>query len=371
VITLLAALAALMAGLLGGWLLSRRFLRSSRDRQGPGRAQLLRWLDVAPSGWLVVDAADTVQLTNARAERLLQSPGAALMRQPPLERICAEPRLRELIQVARRRGRPQRIEWELGDQDLELFAHPGEEGWVAVMLLNRRSLEAQLEQQARWVGDVAHELKTPITALLLVGDSLAAQVNSRNAVLVERLQRELRRLQELVSDLLELSRLENTLPGQGMRPQPLPLAELVEQVWQGLRPLAEQREVRLVVEELADGAVTALADPSRLHRALLNLLDNAMRFSPEGGAVEVQLRSGPTWSLVSVRDHGPGLSEEDLEHLFERFYRGDRARARSPRGGSGLGLAIVQQIAHAHGGRVQAANHPEGGALLELLLPLG
>ena len=72
-----------------------------------------------------------------------------------------------------------------------------------------------------------------------------------------------------------------------------------------------------------------------------------------------------------MRDHGPGLSDEDLDHLFERFYRGDPARARSPRGGSGLGLSIVQQIAHAHGGRVQAANHPEGGALLELLLPRG
>ncbi|MFN9938004.1 MAG: sensor histidine kinase, partial [bacterium] len=79
---------------------------------------------------------------------------------------------------------------------------------------------------------MAHELKTPITALLLVGDSLAAQVNSRNAVLVERLQRELTRLQELVSDLLELSRLENALPGQGMRPEPIGLARLVEQVWQ-------------------------------------------------------------------------------------------------------------------------------------------
>jgi two-component system phosphate regulon sensor histidine kinase PhoR len=142
-------------------------------------------------------------------------------------------------------------------------------------------------------------------------------------------------------------------------------------VWQGLRPLAEQRGVRLAVEELAERPVTALADASRLHRALLNLLDNAVRFSPDSGTVQVRLRAGSTWCLLSVRDHGPGLSEEDLDHLFERFYRGDRARARSPRGGSGLGLAIVQQIAHAHGGRVQAANHPEGGALLELLLPLG
>jgi two-component system phosphate regulon sensor histidine kinase PhoR len=242
---------------------------------------------------------------------------------------------------------------------------------VALVLQNRRSLEAQLEQQARWVGDVAHELKTPLTALLLVGDSLAAQVNSANAVLVERLQRELRRLQELVSDLLELSRLENSLPDEKGRRRPVWLAELVEQVWQGLRPIAEPRGIHLELDLPDEAPVKVMADPSRLHRALLNLLDNAVRFSPPDAPVQVQLRSGPSWCVLGVRDHGPGLSDEDLGHLFERFYRGDPSRARSQRGGSGLGLAIVQQIAHTHGGRVQASNHPEGGAQLELLLPLG
>jgi two-component system phosphate regulon sensor histidine kinase PhoR len=360
-----------LAGLLTGWFLSRRLSRLGRSVQGPGRSQLLRWLDAAPTGWLVVDGRDMVQLTNARAERLLQSPGAALMRQPPLERICAAVELRELIQLARRRGFPQRLDWQLGDQDLELFAHPGEAGWVAVVLQNRRSLEAQLEQQARWVGDVAHELKTPLTALLLVGDSLAAQVNSANVVLVERLQRELRRLQELVSDLLELSRLENSLLDEQGRRRPVWLAELVEQVWQGLRPIAEPRGIHLELDLPQEGPVMVLGDASRLHRALLNLFDNALRFSPANAPIQVRLRSGPSWCLLSVRDRGPGLSDDDLEHLFERFYRGDPARARSQRGGSGLGLAIVQQIAHTHGGRVQAANHPEGGAQLELLLPLG
>ena len=82
----------------------------------------------------------------------------------------------------------------------------------------------------------------------------------------------------------------------------------------------------------------------------------------------LRLRSG--WCRLSVRDEGPGLSEEDSRRLFERFYRGDPSRARSQQGGTGLGLAIVQQIAHAHGGRIRAADHPQGGALLELLLPL-
>jgi two-component system phosphate regulon sensor histidine kinase PhoR len=83
----------------------------------------------------------------------------------------------------------------------------------------------------------------------------------------------------------------------------------------------------------------------------------------------VGLEATAGWCLLSVRDEGPGLSEEDLEHMFERFYRGDPSRVRSDRSGSGLGLAIVQQIAITHGGRIQAANHPAGGAVMELLLP--
>lgn len=367
----MAIFLALLIGALGGWAIGQRHaLRLSRAH-AIERNRLLGWFDAAPVGWLLLDPLNGVQLINARADQLLGSSGAALPVGQPLARICSAPELEGLIEDTRLRNRPQRLAWPRSDQELELLTLPGRDHWVSVVIQSRRSLEAQLDQQERWVSDVAHELRTPLTALLLVGDSLAAQVNSRNAVLVERLQRELTRLQELVSDLLELSRLENALPGQGMRPEPIGLAGLVEQVWQGIRPLAEQRGVRLVLEERAEPPVTVRADVSRLHRALLNLFDNAVRFSPDGATVEVQLRSGASWCLLSVRDRGPGLSDEDLDHLFERFYRGDRARARSPRGGSGLGLAIVQQIAHAHGGRVQASNHPEGGALLELLLPTG
>jgi two-component system phosphate regulon sensor histidine kinase PhoR len=375
----LLAVAVLAAGL-GGVLLGRALPRrrgKERALARLSRPQLLRWLQEAPGGWLLIDPLDAVQLINPRAERLLQSPGASLLAAPGLARLCSGPELVGMVASARLQGRLQRGAWPLGEDDLEAVALPGEQGWVAVHLQSRRSLEAQLEQQERWVSDVAHELKTPLTALLLVGDSLAARVTSDNAVLVERLQRELRRLQQMVGDLLELSRLENTMPRQDSRWAPVDLAELLEQVWAGLRPLAEPRAVVLHWELRpypgSSEPVLPLVwgDASRLHRALLNLLDNALHFSADGGRIEVTLRGGRDWWLVAVRDHGPGLSEPDMLHMFERFYRGDPARARSQRGGSGLGLAIVQQIAITHGGRVQAANHPAGGALLELLLPVG
>lgn len=339
---------------------------------GADPAQLLRWLEAAPQGWMIIDAADVVRLINPRAERLLAISGPALLHALPLARVCPAPELAELVADARRRHLLQRLEWQHLGQNLELHALPGEGDWVALLLQSRRSLEAQLQQQERWVSDVAHELKTPLTALLLVGDSLAAQVNSRNAVLVERLLRELRRLQALVNDLLELSRLENTLPRDGLRRTAIDLPDLVQQVWSGLGPLALQRGLGLELQVEPAWQQTPLqGDASRLHRALLNLIDNAIHYSPDGALITVTIQLRARWCRLSVRDRGAGLSEEDSRRLFERFYRGDPARARGQRGGSGLGLAIVAQIAHAHGGRVQASNHPEGGALLELLLPVG
>ena len=370
----------LLAALVGvgiGLLLPRLRGQGSQPFNRLERSQLIRWLNSSPSGWLIVDPADQVFLINHRAERLLDVLGAALMHTPPLKRVCPAPGLAELVRDARLRQRTQRLEWQRSGQELVLFALPGEGGWVALVLQSRRSLEAQLEQQERWVSDLAHELKTPLTALLLVGDSLAAQVNSGNAVLVERLQRELLRLQEMVEDLLQLSRLENTLPRDGLRRSEVDLPQLVEQVWTGLRPLAEQRQIRLdlkVVTNPEPGSPSHIriqGDGSLLHRALLNLIDNALRYSPDGSCVWVQVQAMEQWCLLTVRDEGQGLSEEDQERLFERFYRGDPSRVRSRRGGSGLGLAIVQQIALTHGGRVQAGNHSDGGARMELLLPVG
>ena len=334
----------------------------------PSARELLSWMDTSPAGWILLNRQGRVRHLNPRAEQLLGVNTGLPADGLPLPVLCSDVQLVDAVAIARRQDRPQRLEWHYRGEDLDVLVAPASGGWLGVQLQNRRSLEAQLEQQERWVSDVAHELKTPLTALLLVGDSLAAQVNSSNAHLVERLQRELLRLEELVGDLLELSRLENSLPGNGLPLTPVLLPELVEQVWAGLRPLAEQRAIALDLQ--ASAAISIQADRSRLHRALLNLFDNAVRYSPDGGLVQVRLQSRAGWCFVAVRDQGPGFSPEDLEHMFERFYRGDPSRVRSQRTGSGLGLSIVQQIAASHGGRVQAYNHAEGGGVIELLLPV-
>ncbi|MEI6360163.1 MAG: PAS domain-containing sensor histidine kinase [Synechococcus sp. ELA619] len=374
----MALLLALLIGLALGYGLGRepngRPVAKPRRRSLPSRqrvkpAQLQAWIEAAPVGWLSLDAELRIQEINPRAEQLLKLPPTQLTRGRLLGEAVAGEELAAIARLAQAQDRPRRVEWLIDSDALEAYALPGEDGWVALLLQSRRSLEAQLEQQERWVSDVAHELKTPLTALLLVGESLASQVEDRHGLLVQRLQRELQRLQELVSDLLELSRLENLLPREESRYAQVELRELVEAAWASLRPLAEQRQISLALA--GPSPCPARGDGPRLHRALLNLLDNALRYSPDGCAIEVGLRSSSDWWLIDVRDHGVGLSAEDRSHMFERFYRGDPSRVRSQRAGSGLGLAIVQQIAVTHGGRIQGRNHPQGGTVMELVLPKG
>jgi two-component system phosphate regulon sensor histidine kinase PhoR len=178
-------------------------------------------------------------------------------------------------------------------------------------------------------------------------------------------------MQDLVADLLELSRLENVLPGKGIPDQSIEVSTLVKEVWQGVKPLADEKRLSLSLNCERDHQVPLVVhgDRQRLHRALLNLFDNALRHSPEEGTIFVDVQSNADWLRIEIRDEGPGLTEQDLEHMFERFYRGDASRARHHRGASGLGLAIVQQIVLSHGGWILGDNSPDGGARFELRLP--
>ena len=339
-------------------------------RPGPSDQQLREWIDAVPQGWLAIAPDDTIASANPRAESLLGCDLGAGLTGLALANLEPGDEVMHLIELSRQKGISQRGRWGTGPCQLDLRVLPGRYGWVGLLLQDANLLDTQLQAQERWVSDVAHELKTPLTALMLVGDSLASGAEGRQAVLVERLQRELLRLQVLVSDLLDLTRLDNAAPGDAdSSGAALDPRDVLGSVWATLEPLAQERGVSLVVSPGRDQARLALVDPGRLHQALLNLLENALHYSPDGTAIDVTLEQRDRWCLITVRDHGPGLSEADLERMFQRFYRGDPSRARSRRSGSGLGLAIVKQIALAEGGMIRASNHPEGGAVLELLLP--
>jgi len=220
------------------------------------------------------------------------------------------------------------------------------------------ALERSREQQRQLVLDAAHELRTPLTSLrtnLEVARRLEELPPEDRRVLVDDVLTQLEELTDLVSDLAELAR--------GEQPQHdrerFRLDQLVEDAVALARTHGRHRGVEL---RLVASPTWVEGSPDRIGRAVGNLLDNALKWSPEGTAVEVTCASG----TVTVRDHGPGVAEEDLPHIFDRFYRAPSSRGLP---GSGLGLAIVAQVAEAEGGSVAAGQAEGGGARFTLAFP--
>ena len=146
------------------------------------------------------------------------------------------------------------------------------------------------------------------------------------------------------------------------------LQELIQNAWNSIKPLAEKQGVTLKSLSKIKNAYI-VGDQQKLHRAFVNLLDNALRYSPDSSVIETEvLQTGRYWKLT-IRDYGQGLSESDLKDMFQRFYRGDPSRTKTQRAGSGLGLSITQQIIINHQGRIEARNHHVKGTVIEVLLP--
>jgi two-component system sensor histidine kinase MprB len=216
------------------------------------------------------------------------------------------------------------------------------------------SLEQSVEAQRHLVADASHELRTPIASLRANIQTLQHAERlpeHERASLQADIIEELDELTALVADIVELAR--GTKPGE--LADDVRLDQIVEAVVERARARAAGAASFSVRAE----PTVIRGEPQRIHRAVANLVDNALKWSPPGGEVELDLAGGE----LTVRDHGPGFSDDDLPHVFERFYRAPDARGLP---GSGLGLAIVRQAAEAHGGTVRAANAPGGGALLRV-----
>jgi two-component system, OmpR family, sensor kinase len=244
-------------------------------------------------------------------------------------------------------------------------------------LLDR--LQQALTRQRGFVADAGHELRTPLTALKAELDLAARPGRTPDALTaaVTAAAGDTDRLIRLAEDLLVLARADDGVafltPAQ---------IDVSGQLQSAARSFAARAGARgITIEARAESGLTAAADPGRLQQALDNMIDNAIRHSPNGGVVtvtgEVRKATGDDRSrgrarealVIEVRDHGPGFPDEFLPHIFERFRRAGPARGRAD-GGTGLGLAIVASIADAHSGRAVADNHPDGGARVRIELPV-
>jgi PAS domain S-box-containing protein len=234
----------------------------------------------------------------------------------------------------------------------------------------RAARDAALEAsraKSEFIANVSHELRTPLQSILGFSElgALRARQQPRVAEFFHDVHRAGQRMLSLVNDLLDLSKIERGI--EPIQPQQLDLRPLALEVVRELVPLLTARQLALDAE-LGDEDLMLMADPLRLQQLLRNLLANAIRFSPEGGRIEMTARLDGAHSIrVEVADRGPGIPVDELEGIFEAFVQSSATK--NAAGGTGLGLAICRRIAKAHGGRIWAANREGGGAVITLVLP--
>lgn len=238
-----------------------------------------------------------------------------------------------------------------------------------------RGRAASERKMRRFIQDASHELRTPLVTIqgyseLYRHGGLTDQEQVGSAM--GRIEGEAKRMAQLVEDLLTLARLDEQRP---LERQPVDLFMLASDAVEDARVNAPERDVTLVgLEGPQPSSAPTSGDEQRLRQVVANLMTNALRYTPEGSALEVAVGvlpviDGRSDAVLEIRDHGPGISEEDATRVFERFYRADSSRQRET-GGTGLGLAIVAAIAAQHDGSVRLTETPGGGATMAIRLPL-
>jgi two-component system phosphate regulon sensor histidine kinase PhoR len=324
---------------------------------------------------LAIDARQRIVGINRAAADLLGVDLDDVVRRP-LQEVVRNPDLRRFALTAIDCREPVEDDVVLrGDRDRTLRLRgtalrdvSGEGG--AVIVLNDVTDVQRLESVRRdFVANVSHELKTPVASIKGFVETLldgAADDPAANRRFLEIVARQADRLAAIIDDLLSLSRIEQS-EGKGNLPlEPTRLADVIAAVIADCGPRAADRSIRLETR-CAEGLV-ADVNPPLLEQALINLVDNAIKYSDPGAGVWIAVEQADAGLVVRVSDEGCGIEAEHLPRLFERFYRVDKARSRKL-GGTGLGLSIVKHIVQAHGGTVAVESEPGVGSTFTIRLP--
>ena len=321
--------------------------------------------DALPDAAVVVGPRQDLRWFNRAAQELLELRGEDLGN--PLVHLAREPRLVRYLREGDT-SLPLQLENFAGS------AHP-----VSVdvstfdeqsRLVTFRDLTEGLRQDRmlrEFVANVSHEIRTPLTILTGYLEALQEDVREQDAQIISQMVLQCSRMRCLVEDLLELSRLEASGELREEDSEDVALLGLAQEVQGEMQGFVSDAEH--TIEVAGDESVHTRGHREELHRALSNLVRNAVRYSPDGGTVTIRCERGPEfWLHLSVRDQGIGIEEHEWSRLGERFYRVDKARARAT-GGTGLGLAIVRQILERHGGRLSIKSKPGQGSTFTCVLP--
>jgi len=346
--------------------LAARISELARDR---GRMAAI--LAGMVEGVIVVDPQGRLQLANDAARQMLRLDDLAVGRH--YIEIIRHPAIKTLVAASLAGGAPTSVELSPPrDPSRTLTARsapsPAGGGHGVIVVLHDISELRHADQVRRdFVANVSHELRTPLTAVRGYLEALGepdVTVEERQRFL-DILTTNTRRMERLVRDLLRLARLD---AGQeSVELVECDPRELLQSVIADLDPSLQTRRQSVAIS-VAAGAEKVTADISKLHDVLRNLIANASTYAPEGSTIRVAIGRAADWMRITIADEGPGIPEDDLPRIFERFYRVDKSRARDP-GGTGLGLAIVKHLVELHGGHVGVENAATGGARFTIELP--
>ena len=315
-------------------------------------------------GVLAVDPARRVVRVNESGRRLLGLRGQVPI---PIDQLPRERALREALDAALLGDAPPPTEIRVDDRTLALTARPLARGGAVIALFDLTPIRRLETIRRDFVANVSHELKTPLTVIggfaeTLGDDELPVEQRRRFA---ETIQTHAQRMQRIVDDLLDISRIESG----GWQPDPavVDIATAARDAVSTLQDVAADKRVSIGITP-HEAARSVWADPTALRQVLTNLVENAIRYTAEGGTVTVFTEPDPHGVRIGVRDTGVGIAPEHLPRIFERFYRVDPSRARGA-GGTGLGLAIVRHLVEAHGGRVRAESAVGRGTTVVAFFP--
>ncbi len=326
-------------------------------------------LDNMSDGVLIISADERVQYLNQAARRMFHYRDA--LDHPTLIEVV---RLHQLVELWRktrstRQAQSQTLEVPAEKLFLQAAASPLEPALPGSTLLVLQDLTRtrRLETVRRdFISNVSHELRTPLASLKALSETLkegALEDPPAARRFVERMETEIDNLIQLVSELLELSRIESgRLPLNITRANPL---EILQSAGERMRLQAERARLNLLIAD-GPGDLVILGDPDRLEQVLINLIHNAIKFTPPGGEIRLSLEERERVVVFSVQDSGVGIPAEDLQRIFERFYKVDRARATS---GTGLGLSISRHLVEAHNGEIWAESNPGQGSRFSFSIP--
>ena len=334
------------------------------------RRQLEAILNSTPDPVLVTDASNRMILANPAAGHVF---GVTIRRgeKPDLERTIQVKALNELLLASSTERRSAEISMPDGKTYLAMASPMTADGRMVGRVCILRDV-TQLKEidtlKSDFVSTVSHDLRSPLTLMRGYATMLemAGMLNDQQKSYAKMIVQGVDNMAKLVNNLLDLGRIDF---GVGLQVESIPVLDILERVTGGLQMHAKQKHIALGVEIPRDLPHAIEADQALLHQALYNLVENAIKYTPEGGEVTVHVQTSPSALTFAVEDSGIGIQEEDLPRLFEKFYRGTHREALAQRG-TGLGLAIVKSIAERHGGKVWVESELGKGSVFHLQIPL-